>query len=108
MWLLELHSFNQGFDVLRTISPQNWLGISYLVIGPSVLSYWLWNKGLGILGTARGSLFNHAIPLSSAILAILFLKESLHSYHIVSLLLIASGILMANKTSSHHRKVSLN
>ncbi len=86
----------QSIKALSTLTVENWVGISYLAIGPSALSYWFWNRGLDVLGSARGSMFNHLIPLSSAGLGMLFLNEQFYIYHLVSVTLIVAGILISS------------
>lgn len=96
IWLLELQMTGQSIKALSTLTVENWVGISYLAIGPSALSYWFWNRGLDVLGSARGSMFNHLIPLSSAGLGMLFLNEQFYIYHLVSVTLIVAGILISS------------
>ncbi len=69
-------------------------GLAYLVVFPSWLSYLLWNKGIQAIGATRGDIYSHPIPLSGGVLSILFLNVPLHTFHLVSSLLIASGIAL--------------
>ncbi|MFD1805131.1 DMT family transporter [Pasteurella oralis] len=77
-------------------SHQYWI-ISYLIIGPSILSYALWNYGISIVGGAKGAAFTNATPLFAAIFGILVLNEQLHTYHIVSACLIVIGLWLCNR-----------
>ncbi|MFM2486098.1 DMT family transporter [Celerinatantimonas yamalensis] len=81
------------------------LGVAYLVIFPSYLSYVFWSKGVGSLGTTRSEIFTHGIPLSGGLLGIIFLGEKLHSYHIVALILIVFGIVCC---STYQSKANIN
>lgn len=72
------------------------LGLAYLVIFPSWLSYLLWNKGILAIGATRGEVFSHLIPLSGGILSILFLHVPLHIFHLVSAVLITAGIALCS------------
>ncbi|QMV51488.1 DMT family transporter [Ewingella americana] len=75
------------------------LGLAYLVIFPSWLSYLLWNKGIQAIGATRGEIFSHLIPLSGGVLSILFLNIPMHGFHLVSTALIASGIVLCSGKS---------
>lgn len=75
------------------------LGLAYLVVFPSWLSYLLWNKGIQAIGATRGEIFSHLIPLSGGVLSILFLNIPLHGFHLVSTALIASGIVLCSGKS---------
>jgi len=78
--------FNSGFM----------LGLAYLVIFPSWLSYLLWNKGIQAIGATRGEVYSHLIPLSGGVFSVLFLNVPLHSFHLVSALFIAMGIALCS------------
>lgn len=72
------------------------LGLAYLVIFPSWLSYLLWNKGILAIGATRGEIYSHLIPLSGGLLSIVFLHVPLHAFHLVSAVVIASGIALCS------------
>lgn len=74
-----------------------WLGLMYLVVFPSWLSYVFWNKGIGEIGATRGEIYTHIIPLSGGVFSILFLGVRLEPFHLVSAILIALGIWFCSK-----------
>lgn len=69
------------------------LGIIYLVIFPSWLAYVFWGKGVQLIGTTRSEIFTHGIPISGGLLGIIFLGDTLETYHIISLICIVFGII---------------
>ena len=95
----------QGLPALSTFSHGGLvIGLLYLIIFPSWLSYLLWNKGIQAIGATRGEVFSHVIPLSGGVFSVLFLSEPLHGYHLVSALLIVCGItLCAGKSATTER-----
>ena len=72
------------------------LMILYLALGTSVISYLCWNIAIGKLGSGRTALFGNLIPVFSSIVATLLLNEQFTSIHVVSMLLVFTGILIAN------------
>jgi len=78
------------------LQPQFLSGLAYLVIFPSWLSYLLWNKGILVIGATRGEIYSHLIPLSGGVFSILFLQVPLHSFHLISALLITLGIVLCS------------
>jgi drug/metabolite transporter (DMT)-like permease len=70
--------------------------IVYLGLGNSVLSYIFWNRAIAKLGTATTALFGNLIPLFSAAEAVWFLGEKITALHIVSALLVITGLIIAN------------
>ncbi|EPY8425892.1 DMT family transporter [Citrobacter youngae] len=75
-------------------------GLAYLVIFPSWLSYLLWNKGISAIGATRGEIYSHLIPLSGGLFSVMFMHVTLHSYHLVSALVIMCGIALCSRTSA--------
>lgn len=91
VWLLHPDvTFNLG----QGTAP--WLGLAYLVVFPSWLSYLFWSKGIGEIGATRGEIFTHLVPLSGGLFSILFLDIQLHAYHLVSLVLIGFGVILCS------------
>ncbi|MGO2257458.1 MAG: DMT family transporter [Hafnia alvei] len=82
------------------VQPGFLMGLAYLIIFPSWLSYLLWNKGIATIGATRGEIFSHIIPLSGGVFSILFLHAQLHAYHGVSALFIVSGIALCSHSGS--------
>lgn len=76
------------------------IGLLYLIIFPSWLSYLLWNKGIQAIGATRGEVFSHIIPLSGGLFSVLFIGVTLHSFHLVSTLLIICGIALCSGKSA--------
>lgn len=84
-------------SILTRIEPSFLFGLAYLVIFPSWLSYVFWSKGVAIIGTTRGEIFTHLIPLSAGLISIVFLHSPLYSYHFISAILIIFGIILCSK-----------
>lgn len=86
--------------VIYSVSPSVIIGILYLIIFPSWLSYVFWNKGVSLIGTTRSEIYTHLIPVSGGIMGVVFLGNELHAYHIVTLVLIVSGIVCCSSRHS--------
>ncbi|WP_276503889.1 DMT family transporter [Terrimonas pollutisoli] len=72
------------------------LVIIYLGLGTSVISFLCWNLAIGKLGAGRTALFGNLIPVFSSIEAALILHEEFTTTHIISMLLVFTGIVIAN------------
>ena len=70
--------------------------ILYLGLGASIICYLCWNIAIGKLGAGRTALFGNLIPVFSSIEATLLLKEEFTNIHIISMLLVFAGIMIAN------------
>ena len=68
----------------------------YLGIPASVISYWCWNLAIGRLGAGRTALFGNLIPIFASLEAAILLSETFTMTHIISMILVFAGILIAN------------
>ncbi|KGJ07580.1 DMT family transporter [Paracoccus versutus] len=69
--------------------------LAYLGIFPSVGAYLLYNMAVARVGVARAGLSIHLIPVFGVILAVLFMDESLHLYHLLGAAAIMGGIAVS-------------
>jgi drug/metabolite transporter (DMT)-like permease len=77
-------------------TPNLWFSIGYLSIGASVICFLIWNIAISKLGAARTILFGNLIPIFSTLGSVFFLKEKFMLVHLVSMIIVFSGILVAN------------
>jgi drug/metabolite transporter (DMT)-like permease len=75
----------------------SYAAIAYIAVLPSFVAYLFFNRGVELIGPARAGQSAHLMPVLGAILAVLFLGERFALYHVVGIVLIAAGILLANK-----------
>ncbi len=88
------------YEMTRS-APVHWtydlvLIILYLALGASVICFMIWNKAIGILGASRTALFGNLILVFGSLEAVLILQEPFTWIHVVSTILIFSGIIIAN------------
>ena len=75
------------------------ISVLYLGIGASVICFFIWNKAIGILGAGRTVLFGNLIPIFTSLIAVVYLHEQFTWIHVVSMVLVFSGLLLANLRS---------
>lgn len=66
--------------------------LGYLGVFPSVFAYLLYNLGVARVGAARAGMSIHLIPVFGVALAVLFLHETLHAYHVLGMAAILGGL----------------
>jgi drug/metabolite transporter (DMT)-like permease len=71
--------------------------ILYLGIGPSLLAFLCWNQSVAIVGPTRAALVYYCLPLFSGFEAFLLLGEPINAIHIISAILILSGVIIATR-----------
>jgi drug/metabolite transporter (DMT)-like permease len=80
---------------LPTISPAGWGIVAWLAVVNTALAFTLWNRSLRVLSAVESSVINNTMLVQIAVLAWLFLGESLGVREVAGLVLAAAGILLA-------------
>ena len=73
----------------------NLAGIAYMAVFPSFISYLFFNRGVQLIGATRAGQSTHLIPIFGSFMAVLLLGEAIHLYHLVGVILIGAGIVLA-------------
>lgn len=73
------------------------LSFAYVSLGPSILAYLCWNRGVALAGPNRAGLYINLVPVFAAALAVLFLGEQLAWYHPIGMLLVFVGMVLFNQ-----------
>ena len=73
-------------------SAQTVVVVIALALLVSVLGMLMWNRGNQLIGPNRAAVYMNLLPLFGAILAVVFLGESIALYHIVGGLMIVGGM----------------
>lgn len=71
------------------------LAIGYVAIFASAVGYFAYNRSVELLGASTAGLTSYLVPVYGTILAILLLGERPEPYHLVGIVLIAAGIVLA-------------
>ena len=71
--------------------------LTYVVLFPGLISFFLWIKGVGLIGANRAGVYLHLMPILGAIMAMMFFDEKILFYHFVGAIFIIAGIVLSNK-----------
>lgn len=87
--------FILGNKLSFDFSSRVYTSVLYMAIFPSIISYYLWNRGISEIGANKTGQFTHIMPISGSIMAYIFLKESLEMFHLYGIIFIACGIYIS-------------
>lgn len=74
------------------------LTLAFVMVGPSLLAYLFFNRGVELVGANRAAPFLHLMPVFGTGLAILFLGETLAWFHLGGYALVICGIILATRS----------
>ena len=77
------------------LTPVSVFAIVYSCVFPAFLAYFCYNRGVELVGPARAGQYVHLMPAFGVVLAVLFLGETLHPYHVAGIGLIGAGLWLA-------------
>lgn len=80
------------------------LGVVYVSIFPSVIAFLLYNRAVAEIGAGAAGQMASLQPVFGALLAAFILNESLWSYHLVGMVVIALGIGLAVSSRRSRRQ----
>lgn len=92
------------YDFAR-ITAGLWILIGVYAIGASVVSTWLWLSGLKHVPASQSGVFTIALPVTSALVGIAFLGESLTIAHGIAFVCAMAGIVLITRPTSHRDRV---
>lgn len=79
------------------LTAQNMPLVLFAGIPASIIAPFLWIQGVQRLGASTASIFMNLVPLFTAMIAVLFLHEQLHSYHWIGGGLTLAGVIVAQR-----------
>ncbi|MHB2267793.1 DMT family transporter [Aliihoeflea sp. PC F10.4] len=81
----------------RLILPdlRGWAIVAYTALFPSLLSQIFFMRGVELIGANRAGLFINLVPILGTLLSIIVLGEAFHAYHAAAIVLVMSGIAVA-------------
>ncbi|MDE9464111.1 DMT family transporter [Xenorhabdus bovienii] len=93
--LLLLPNFMMTKDVQLT--SDNISLVLFAGIPASILAPYLWIQGVTRLGANMTSIFMNLAPVFTAIIAIVFLREKMQSYHLIGGGIVLAGVILAQR-----------
>ncbi len=90
-----------GIEIVTTHTSNFWMAVFGIGCLGTALAYFLWQKGIQIIGADKAGVYMNIVPLSAAVLAIFF-NENLHFYHLFGGLIIMLGLVITKKFDKKH------
>ena len=85
---------------LSGIPPSGWMALLYVIVFATALGQQAWLYGVSGIGPARAGIFTNLIPVSSLLLSLAILGESLNLVKVIGIALVLSGVWLVTRSSS--------
>ncbi|MDP1901968.1 MAG: DMT family transporter [Rubrivivax sp.] len=82
------------FD-FRGVDGTVWVGLVFYALAASVATVWLWMQGLRHVPAPRAGVFTVMLPVSAALVGVVFLGEPFGAGHLAAFALALAGLLLA-------------
>jgi len=82
---------------VMALDVQNVLSLLYVAVFPSIIAYLCFNRGVQLIGANRAAPFFHVVPVFGTVMAIAFLGERLHLFHLIGFGLVLTGVYVASR-----------
>ncbi len=76
--------------------------VLWVAIGPSLVAYWCWDRGIASAGPVLPSFFANLTPLFAAMMSAALLGEPPRAFHALAFALIAGGIALSQRGARLH------
>ncbi len=96
-WLLPFYLWEFAVRGGFSLTTATVSALAYYGTIPSILAYLFWNRGVAQVGPSKAGLFVHLMPVFGALLAVIFLDERLHGYHLLGAALVFGGIWITSR-----------
>ena len=77
------------------IEPPTWGLLLFYALAASMVTVWLWMRGLREVPAARAGVFTVMLPISAALVGIVVLDEPFGTGHVIAFVLALAGLLLA-------------
>jgi drug/metabolite transporter (DMT)-like permease len=80
-------------------SLEGWAVLAYVALAPSFVAQVFYMRAVELIGPGRAGLFINLVPIFGALLAVLILSEPFGLHHAAALVLVLTGILVAERSA---------
>jgi drug/metabolite transporter (DMT)-like permease len=84
----------------RAVAPASWLLMVFYALAASVGTVWLWMTGLKTIPAAKAGVFTVMLPISAALVGVLFMGERLSALQLLAFGIALLGVVLATLPQS--------
>lgn len=85
-------------------SPKDWLKIAGIILFASLAAFYCFQHAVRVFGPAKAGVTLYMMPPVSILMAVVFLGEQFETYHLLGILLVTGGVVLATAPASMWRR----
>lgn len=74
-----------------------WLEISFILLCPTFLAYFLTNPAMKLIGAEAVSIYQYMVPVFATISAVMMKLDSLHWLQVLAMIVIIFGMVLTDR-----------
>lgn len=86
-------------------SPRDWLKIGGIILFASLAAFYCFQHAVRVFGPATAGVTLYMMPPVSIVMAVLFLGEAFEAYHLIGILLVTGGVILATAPAAFWRRL---
>lgn len=79
-----------------------WLVVLFVSLIPSLMSQVFYMRGVDLMGPDRAGVYSNLVPIYSAVLGVLILNEVFGLYHMLSIIIVITGLTIISRSKQKH------
>ncbi len=94
----------QDMEIWHCSKPMPWFELSFILLGPTFLSFFLTQPAERDIGSVMVSLYQYLTPVVAAICSVVMGVDKLRLMQVIAMLVIIGGMLLSNYGQKVHKK----
>ncbi|VEF47636.1 permeases of the drug/metabolite transporter (DMT) [Bacillus freudenreichii] len=108
VFLTMLSFFEKGWGNVLSMSNQAWAEMLFMILCASIIAFFLWNKGIQIIGASKASMYMNLVPINAAWISFFIYGLDITWQQIAGMLMVIIGVYVSatnqNKSNGNLKK----
>lgn len=110
IFLTLLSFFEKGWSNVLAMSNQAWIEMIFMILCASIIGFFLWNKGIQIIGASKASMYMNLVPINAAWISFFIYGADITWQQIIGMLMVIFGVYVSatNKGKNNEKLKKVN
>ncbi|MDP5276808.1 DMT family transporter [Chengkuizengella axinellae] len=98
--------FEGGWVYVPGLSIQSWIELMYMSILATVIGFFIWNKGISVIGASKSGLYMSFVPIHASWSTVLFYGETFTWPQLVGIAFVILGVYISTANKTKRKNIS--